>query len=92
MLNSLIHRKKEKVQEGGSAYETWNYEYERPAASAIQELAPANNFYAEGRKVRIDQVDMTVSEIETWRFCNNCSHKELVGKEKERNNCISIWI
>ncbi|KPA18781.1 heavy metal transporter CzcA [Candidatus Magnetomorum sp. HK-1] len=88
MLNSLIHRKKEKVQEGKSAYETWTYDYERPAASAIQELAPANTFYAEGRKVKIDQVDMTVSEIETWRFCNNCSHKELAGQGEEKNICI----
>jgi len=88
MLNSLIHRKKQKVQEGESAYDTWIYEYERPAVSAIQELAPANTFYAEGRKVKIDQVDMTVSEIETWRFCNNCSHKELLGKEEEKSICI----
>jgi len=88
MLNSLIHRKKQKIQEGQGSYDTWNYEYERPAASAIQELAPANTFYAEGRKVKIDQVDMTVSEIETWRFCNNCSHKELLGKEEEKSACI----
>jgi DEAD/DEAH box helicase domain-containing protein len=88
MLNSLIHRKKQKVQDKESAYETWHYEYERPAASAIQELAPANTFYAEGRKVKIDQVDMTVSEIETWRFCNHCSHKELIGRGEENVVCM----
>ena len=49
MLNSLIYRKKQKVQEGESSYDSWNYEYERPAVSALQELAPANTFYAEGR-------------------------------------------
>ena len=88
MLNSLIYRKKSKVQEGGGSYETWHFEYERPARSAIEELAPANTFYAEGRKVRVDQVDMAVSEIETWRFCNNCSHKELLGKDEEREVCV----
>ncbi|RLB65522.1 MAG: hypothetical protein DRH04_10405, partial [Deltaproteobacteria bacterium] len=62
MLNSLIYRRKSKVQEGEGSYETWNYEYERPAASALAELAPENTFYAGGRRVRIDQVDMTVSE------------------------------
>ncbi|MEE4356452.1 MAG: Zn-binding domain-containing protein, partial [Desulfococcaceae bacterium] len=87
MLNSVIYRKKQKIQEGQGSYETWNYDYERPAASAIQELAPANTFYAEGRKVKIDQVDMGVSEIETWRFCNHCSHRELLGKEEEKSIC-----
>jgi DEAD/DEAH box helicase domain-containing protein len=88
MLHSLIHRKKLKVQEGESSYDTWNYEYERPAVSALAELAPANTFYAEGRKVKIDQVDMAVSEIETWRFCNNCSHKELLGREEDKQVCV----
>ena len=89
MLNSLIYRKKQKVQEGESSYDSWSYEYERPAVSALQELAPANTFYAEGRKVKIDQVDMTISEVQTWRFCNNCSHKEMLGKEDEKETCIN---
>ena len=95
MLNSLIYRKKQKVQEKESAYDTWNYEYERPAVSALQELAPANTFYAEGRKVKIDQVDMDISEVQTWRFCNNCSHKVMLGKGDEKETCAncgsSMW-
>ncbi|MBU1737088.1 MAG: DEAD/DEAH box helicase [Proteobacteria bacterium] len=87
VLNSLIYRKKVQVQEGEGSYDTWSYEYERPARSAIEELAPANTFYAEGRKVKVDQVDMAVSEVETWRFCNNCTHKELIGKEDEKEVC-----
>ncbi|MDA3791539.1 MAG: DEAD/DEAH box helicase [Desulfobacula sp.] len=89
MLNSLIYRKKQKIQEGEGSYDTWNYEYERPAVSALQELAPANTFYAEGRKVKIDQVDMTISEVQTWRFCNNCSHKVMIGKEDEKETCMN---
>ncbi len=88
MLNSLIYRKKQKVQDGESSYDTWNYEYERPAVSAIEEFAPANSFYAEGRRVKVDQVDMTVSDVEKWRFCNNCSHKEMLGKNDEKEVCI----
>jgi DEAD/DEAH box helicase domain-containing protein len=95
MLNSLIYRKKTKVQEGESSYDSWTFEYERPARSAIVELAPANTFYAEGRKIKVDQVDMTVSEVETWRFCDNCSHKELVEAGKENESCpncgSSMW-
>lgn len=88
MLNSIIYRKKAKVEEGESSYDTWSYDYERPARSAIEELAPANTFYASGRRVKVDQVDMSVSDLETWRFCNNCSHKELIGKETEKKTCI----
>lgn len=87
MLNSLIYRKKTKVQEGESSYDSWSFEYERPARSAIVELAPANTFYAEGRRIKVDQVDMTVSDREIWRFCDNCSHKEILGTEEEKDNC-----
>ena len=31
---------------------------------------------------------MTVSEVETWRFCNNCSHKELIRKDEEKEVCV----
>ena len=89
MLNSLIYRKKTRVQEGQSSYDSWNYKYERPAVSAIAELAPANTFYSGGRRVKVDQVDMTVSDIETWRFCDNCSHKELLGMEEDKENCVT---
>jgi DEAD/DEAH box helicase domain-containing protein len=89
MLHSLIYRKKLRVQEGESFYDTWNYGYERPAVSALAELAPTNTFYAESRKVKIDQVDMTVSEIETWRFCNSCSHKELLGVQEDKQVCVN---
>jgi DEAD/DEAH box helicase domain-containing protein len=86
-LRSIIYRKKQKRQEGEGAYSTWVYEYERPASSAIKELAPANHFYAGKRKVRVDQVDLSVSEVETWRLCNNCSHSELMGVEPEKTSC-----
>jgi DEAD/DEAH box helicase domain-containing protein len=87
MLNSLIYRKKAKVQDGEGSYDSWSFEYERPARSAIEELAPANTFYAEGRRVKVDQVDMAVSEVEKWRFCSNCSHKEMLGKDEEKQVC-----
>ncbi|MCP4157080.1 MAG: DEAD/DEAH box helicase [bacterium] len=52
----------------------WIYEYDRPARSAISELAPANYFYAGGRKVTIDRVDLNLSTIENWRFCPECNY------------------
>ncbi len=86
-LKSIIYRKKENVTEAESKYETTVFDYERASASAIQELAPANFFYAGGRKVQVDQINMALSEVETWRFCTECSHMELVGKEEEKPTC-----
>jgi DEAD/DEAH box helicase domain-containing protein len=76
-LRSIILKKKTKADEHGK-YKTTIYEYERPAATAISELAPANRFYAEGRMVTVDQIDMALSTVEEWQFCNECSHHELV--------------
>ena len=87
MLRSVIYRKKEEFRDGESKYETLVFDYERPAISAIDELAPANNFYSGGRKVKVDQIDMAVSEVETWRFCGDCSHLELIGIEEEKAAC-----
>jgi len=81
-LRSVIFRKKKQVDADGKAYENVVFEYERAGAMAIGELAPENTFYAGGRKVSIQQVDMNLSEVETWRFCPACSHSEkLLGDE-----------
>ncbi|WP_424686850.1 DEAD/DEAH box helicase [Halarcobacter ebronensis] len=75
VLKSVIYRRKETLSdESGGKYETFTYEYERAGSSAISELAPTNSFYAGGRKVTIDQIDMSQSEAETWRFCDKCSY------------------
>jgi DEAD/DEAH box helicase domain-containing protein len=50
-LSSIIYRKKATQQKGQSAFETFSFEYERPAKSGLRELAPGNRFYAEGRRV-----------------------------------------
>ncbi|MBW6486376.1 MAG: DEAD/DEAH box helicase [Syntrophobacterales bacterium] len=88
MLQSIIYKKKAKPDKEGS-YKTTTYEYERPAASAIHELAPDNHFYAEGRKVKVDQVNLTLSESEEWRFCDSCSHMELAATGDTTATCPS---
>ncbi len=58
-----------------------HYEYVRPASSAITELAPFNTFYAEGRKVRINEVDVGSRArplTERFRLCEACHHSERV--------------
>src|SRR5690606_5901666 len=52
------------------------FEYERPGASAITELAPDSVFYAEGRHVTIDQIDVSRDRPTPWRFCRACSYAE----------------
>jgi DEAD/DEAH box helicase domain-containing protein len=76
LLRSIIFRKRN-ASEGQDGYDSAVYEYERPAVSAITELAPSNRFYAGGRNVTIDRVDLSVADVETWRLCDNCSHSEL---------------
>jgi len=87
ILKSVIYRKKDTKADGsGGKYETYTYEYERAGSSAISELAPNNSFYAGGRKVTIDQIDMSASEIETWVFCDKCSYTQRVTNE-HLNSC-----
>ena len=59
----------------------------RPASSAIEELAPANNFYAEGRRVQIDQVNLDLSKADAWRFCQSCTYMELEGRSEPHRAC-----
>jgi DEAD/DEAH box helicase domain-containing protein len=87
VLQSIIYRRKSTPDEGSGNYDTWRYEYERSASSAIDELAPENTFYADGRKVKIDQVDMGSSDVEVWRFCSNCSFSELEDTSKNKTSC-----
>jgi len=71
-LESVISQAKEG---GQREYEV--REYIRPASSAIRELAPFNTFYAAGRKVCIDEIDIGSRArplLETWRLCRECSY------------------
>lgn len=62
-------------------------EYVRPAASAISEFAPGSSFYAEGHRLKIDQLDVKICKPEEWRFCPNCSHAEPELEIKNRRVC-----
>ncbi len=84
-LKSVVYRRKgDREDSGGKRYQTWHYTYARAAANALTELAPRNAFHATGRRVTIDQVDMSLSKVEHWRFCPSCSHAQLVDMAKEQ--------
>ncbi|HEQ3432716.1 TPA: DEAD/DEAH box helicase [Vibrio cholerae] len=83
-LRSVLWRKKDTIEteDGSSQYVTRTFEYERPAAAALSELAPTSHFYAGGHKVEIEQIDMKVSEPETWRVCSHCNYSERIEADQ----------
>lgn len=86
-LRSVIWWKKENPDEEGNRFEHVTYEYERPGATAISEMAPESVFYAGMRRVKITQVDLNLSEIEEWRFCPECSHAQNLATGDEDPVC-----
>ena len=94
LLRSVIYKKRKMGDKGGK-YSTENYEYQRPAVTAIHELAPANTFFADGRKVVIDTVNLELSEPVDWRFCNACDYATLEVTNTQSAACpkcgSTIW-
>jgi DEAD/DEAH box helicase domain-containing protein len=84
LLRSLIVRE---AKPGGPIPEPEAFEYERPGSTAITELAPNNTFYAEGRKVVINQVDVSRVKPEHWRFCRQCTYAEPLASGGHHENC-----
>ncbi len=73
-LKSVIWRKTSKNNQSVSRSEELPpLSYERPANVAIRELVPNGIFYAQGRRVKVDQLDPKLNQIEQWRFCPSCS-------------------
>lgn len=76
-LKSVLWRKRASDEPGNGAYVTVNtFKYERPAQSALSEFAPENRFYANQRRVEVDQINMSLAKTEDWRFCPSCHHMQ----------------
>ncbi|QPN61977.1 DEAD/DEAH box helicase [Synechococcus sp. CBW1004] len=74
-LKSVLWRKLPgRSGDGRRSEELPTLSYERPANVAIRELVPDGQFYAQGRRVKVDQVDPNLNKPERWRFCPACSH------------------
>ena len=89
-LKSVIYRDRERSPDeeaAGRDFEHDTYEYVRPAGPALEEFAPENEFYAGGRHVDIDRVDVRVSEIERWRLCRECPYGENVSGGDSHRAC-----
>ena len=75
VLKAVLFRKQDEQNETPSAesrgirkYEKKTLEYSRAASSAISEFAPNNSFYVDGRKLKINQVDLTTAKAAKWRL------------------------
>lgn len=83
-LKSVLWRKRASDEPGPGAYVTLNtLKYERPAQSALSEFAPENRFYANQRRVEVDQINMNLAKAEAWRFCPSCNHMQNLVKEPD---------
>ena len=88
VLRAVLSRKSdEEVPIQKKRYEKMVYEYSRSASSAISEFAPNNSFYVDGRKLTIDQVDLTTAQTARWRLCPNCSHAQIEETGKNTSAC-----
>ncbi|MDZ7852764.1 MAG: DEAD/DEAH box helicase [Halomonas sp.] len=97
-LNGVVVRSVSKAQRAktgaadnektaGKPYEIVSYDFQRPAQSALVELAPENTFYAVGRALKIDQVNLRLSDVEQWRLCNHCHFSENLAKGDIHGAC-----
>lgn len=76
-LKSVLWRKRGEDEPGTGAYVALKAQkYERPAQSALSEFAPENRFYANQRRVEVDQINMNLAKMEEWRFCPGCHHMQ----------------
>ena len=88
-LKSMLWRKKSDDEGGEGRYIALPaLKYERSASSALSEFAPENRFYANQRRVEVDQINMSLASTEDWRFCPSCHHMQnLVKKPDDSPTC-----
>ena len=86
-LKSVIWRKREPQEGGKGKYDTVTYEYERPSRAAIRELVPKSQFFAGGRRVEINRVQIDKGDVETWQFCDVCHYSKKVTIKAEEERC-----
>lgn len=83
-LKSVLWRKRGEDEPGQGAYVALaTQKYERPAQSALSEFAPENRFYANQRRVEVDQINMNLAKAEDWRFCPSCHHMQNLTVEPD---------
>ena len=92
-LTSILFRQDSKK---GGTEDPLQIEYSRPASSALSEFAPGQYFYANGRQVQIERIEIGKEDLSTWTFCQSCSHISPRIEGGESGNCPkcgdNMWI
>lgn len=86
-LKSILVRRSEDGRRSPDGEDLTTLEYMRPASSALSELAPGQSFYANGREVKIDRIDLSKRDLSAWRFCQKCSHTEQEAMTQSAATC-----
>ncbi len=83
-LTSILSRRNDTARdEDGLLY----LEYSRPASSALSEFAPGQFFYANGRQVQIERIEIGKDDLIAWSFCPSCSHVATRIEGTESRTC-----
>jgi DEAD/DEAH box helicase domain-containing protein len=85
-LTSILSRRNDTVRDEDSLL---YLEYSRPASSALTEFAPGQYFYANGRQVEIERIEIGKDDLAAWTFCPSCSHASSRIAGQESPNCPS---
>lgn len=85
-LTSILSRRNDTVRDEDSLL---YLEYSRPASSALTEFAPGQYFYANGRQVEIERIEIGKEDLTAWTFCPSCSHVSRKIEGSESPNCPS---
>ena len=90
-LTSILSRRNDASREGEKADEDGliQLEYSRPASSALSEFAPGQFFYANGRQVKIERIEIGKDELTPWTFCPACSRVESRVEGTDTSSCPS---
>ena len=81
-LKSVLTRNADPARQAGNAGDRLETrEYVRPASAALSELAPDQIFYADGREVRINRLEIGKDDMVSWRFCQRCAHVAHTGED-----------
>jgi DEAD/DEAH box helicase domain-containing protein len=76
-LKSVLWRKRASDEPGQGAYVALaRTEVRAPGAVGVVGVRPENRFYANQRRVEIDQINMNLAKTEDWRFCPSCHHMQ----------------
>lgn len=87
-LTSILSRRNDPSKAASKDEDGLLYvEYSRPASSALSEFAPGQFFYANGRQVEIERIEIGKEDLSCWTFCPSCSHVAHRIEGAETNTC-----